>query len=328
MALAEALSDAALKFAMNAEGDTWPTPVAGRIRSSDAGSRPVAPSGASSGLPASRMIRSPCGCVISMQLPPICWVPRWTVRVRVKDSPVAGAAVARRLGPTTPALRRLGPVEDARQAIPRTAPPKRPRTADERSYLQPQGSLADQLLRSPAAATRWRLDTSPGPGCPPPRPGGTSGGKSREVTFALRSARRWPVALRLAQRRRTRKTQGESKQDGPLADAKALQSRSLALVSLPRNVMRGGFYRSEALILSVSARERATLQILAVRLEPTPHHFGGRLIAARFAVFGLQLGLMADTRRDLGSRHRRSLERRREAWPARPIRWGQSGDMR
>jgi hypothetical protein len=64
--------------------------------------------------------------------------------------PVAGAAVARRLGPTTPALRRLGPVEDARQAIPGTAPPKRPRTADERSYLQPQGSLADQLLRSPA----------------------------------------------------------------------------------------------------------------------------------------------------------------------------------
>jgi Reverse transcriptase (RNA-dependent DNA polymerase) len=64
--------------------------------------------------------------------------------------PVAGAAVARRLGPTTPALRRLGPVEDARQAIPGTAPPKRPRTADERSHLQPQGSLADQLLRSPA----------------------------------------------------------------------------------------------------------------------------------------------------------------------------------
>jgi RNA-directed DNA polymerase len=37
--------------------------------------------------------------------------------------PVAGAAVARRLGPTTPALRRLGPVEDAWQALPRTAPP-------------------------------------------------------------------------------------------------------------------------------------------------------------------------------------------------------------
>ena len=46
--------------------------VAGRVRSSDAGTRPVAPSGASSGRPASRMRRSPSGCAISMQLPPIC----------------------------------------------------------------------------------------------------------------------------------------------------------------------------------------------------------------------------------------------------------------
>src|SRR5208282_857973 len=55
-----------------------------------------------------------------------------------------------RHGPIRAPKSRLGPVEDARQAIPGTAPPKRPRTADERSHLQPQGSLADQLLRSPA----------------------------------------------------------------------------------------------------------------------------------------------------------------------------------
>jgi hypothetical protein len=38
------------------------------------------------------------------------------------------------------------------------------------------------------------------------------------------------------------------------ARLEALQSRSLALVSLPRNVMRGGFHRSEALILSLLSK--------------------------------------------------------------------------
>ena len=75
--------------------------------------------------------------------------------------PVAGAAVARRLGPTTPALRRLGPVEDARQAIPGTAPPKRPRTADERSCLQPKGpwriSFCEALHRAFTKARFRRL---------------------------------------------------------------------------------------------------------------------------------------------------------------------------
>lgn len=44
--------------------------------SRDAGSKPVAPSSASSGRPASRTRRSPSGCSISMQTPPISRVPR------------------------------------------------------------------------------------------------------------------------------------------------------------------------------------------------------------------------------------------------------------
>jgi hypothetical protein len=41
----------------------------------------------------------------------------------------------------------------------------------------------------------------------------------------------------------------------PSALLEALQSGSLALDSPPRNVMRGGFRRSEALILSVFSKE-------------------------------------------------------------------------
>jgi hypothetical protein len=51
----------------------------------------------------------------------------------------------------------------------------------------------------------------------------------------------------------------------------ALQSRSLAIVSLRRNVMRGGFHRSEALILSVlgeGARDEAHEGWLRVQESP------------------------------------------------------------
>ena len=60
--------------------------------------------------------------------------------------PVAGAAGARRPGPTTPELPRLGSVENARQVIPGTAPPKRPlqnytENIDWRGFIESNGSF-------------------------------------------------------------------------------------------------------------------------------------------------------------------------------------------
>src|SRR4051794_5760533 len=47
-------------------------------------------------------------------------------------------------------MRRLGPVEDARQAISGTSPSQGLRTAGQCGYLQPEGTLAAELLGSSA----------------------------------------------------------------------------------------------------------------------------------------------------------------------------------
>src|SRR4051812_20483965 len=56
--------------------------------------------------------------------------------------PVARVGLARRLDQTAAAMRRLGPVEDARQAIPGTSPPQGLRTAGQCGYLQPEGNTS------------------------------------------------------------------------------------------------------------------------------------------------------------------------------------------
>ena len=51
-------------------------------------------------------------------------------------------AVAGRLDPTAPALRRLSPVDDARSALSRTPSAQGPRKVGQCGQLQPQGALA------------------------------------------------------------------------------------------------------------------------------------------------------------------------------------------
>src|SRR3954464_1384564 len=64
--------------------------------------------------------------------------------------PVARVGFTRRLDQTATAMRRLGPVEDARQAIPGTSPPQGLRTAGQCGYLQPEGTLAAERRGSSA----------------------------------------------------------------------------------------------------------------------------------------------------------------------------------
>src|SRR4029077_9798389 len=65
--------------------------------------------------------------------------------------PVARTAIAGRLDPTAPALRRLGPVEDARSALSRAPTAQSPRTVGQCGYLQPKGTVAVELLGSSAS---------------------------------------------------------------------------------------------------------------------------------------------------------------------------------
>src|ERR1700746_3911206 len=62
--------------------------------------------------------------------------------------PVAGVALTGRLDPPAAALRRLGPMEDARSALPRTPSPQCPRTLGQCGRLQPKRTLAAELLGS------------------------------------------------------------------------------------------------------------------------------------------------------------------------------------
>src|SRR5438270_13678412 len=76
--------------------------------------------------------------------------------------PVARVAIAGWLDPTAPALRRLGPVEDARPALSRAPSAQGLRTVGQCGYLQPQGTLAAELLGS--AASRLHQSSLPSSG--------------------------------------------------------------------------------------------------------------------------------------------------------------------
>src|SRR3954471_1930006 len=113
--------------------------------------------------------------------------------------PVARVGLARRLDQTAAAMRRLGPVEDARQAIPGTSPSQGLRTAGQCGHLQPEGTLAAELLGS--SATRLH-QSSLRPSGPPLHgkvggrlirrtavvrtrmPGGVGGAASREAPLS------------------------------------------------------------------------------------------------------------------------------------------------
>src|ERR1700719_158480 len=76
--------------------------------------------------------------------------------------PVARVAIAGRLDPTAPALRRLGPVEDARSALSRAPAAQGPRKVGQCGYLQPKGTVAAELLGS--AASRLHQSALPSSG--------------------------------------------------------------------------------------------------------------------------------------------------------------------
>src|SRR5258707_15769446 len=60
--------------------------------------------------------------------------------------PVARVAIAGWLDPPAPALRRLGPVEDARSVLSRAPAVQGPRKVGQCGYLQPKGTVAAVLL--------------------------------------------------------------------------------------------------------------------------------------------------------------------------------------
>src|SRR5258708_31088084 len=76
--------------------------------------------------------------------------------------PVARVAIAGWLDPTAPALRRLGPVEDARPALSRAPSAQSPRKVGQCGYLQPKGTVAVELLGS--AASRLHQSSLPSSG--------------------------------------------------------------------------------------------------------------------------------------------------------------------
>src|SRR6266566_4313483 len=76
--------------------------------------------------------------------------------------PVARVAIAGWLDPTAPALRRLGPVEDARSALSRAPAAQGLRTVGQCGYLQPKGTVAAELLGS--AASRLHQSALPSSG--------------------------------------------------------------------------------------------------------------------------------------------------------------------
>ena len=75
--------------------------------------------------------------------------------------PVARVAIAGWLDPTAPALRRLGPVEDARSALSRAPAAQGPRKVGQCGYLQPKGpwrlSFSEALHRAFTKARFRRL---------------------------------------------------------------------------------------------------------------------------------------------------------------------------
>src|SRR6267378_6566561 len=76
--------------------------------------------------------------------------------------PVARVAIAGWLDPPAPALRRLGPVEDARSALSRAPAAQGPRKVGQCGYLQPKGTVAAELLGS--AASRLHQSALPSSG--------------------------------------------------------------------------------------------------------------------------------------------------------------------
>src|SRR6516164_9167316 len=68
----------------------------------------------------------------------------WLLRLQ----PVARVAVAGRLDPPAPALRRLDPMEDARSALPRTSSSQCLGAVGQCGRLQPKGTLAAELFGS------------------------------------------------------------------------------------------------------------------------------------------------------------------------------------
>src|SRR6201981_4257605 len=113
--------------------------------------------------------------------------------------PVAGVALTGRLDPPAAALRRRGPMEDARSALPRTPSPQCPRTRGQCGRLQPKrtlaaellGSLAPWLQQSPFPSSRTASNGDTG-GCLIRRtavvrtrmPGGVGGGASAGVPLS------------------------------------------------------------------------------------------------------------------------------------------------
>src|ERR1700730_4796397 len=76
---------------------------------------------------------------------------------------MARVAIAGWLDPTAPALRRLGPVEDARPALLPAPSAQGLRTVGQCGYLQPQGTVAAELLGSSASRLHQSSLPSSGP---------------------------------------------------------------------------------------------------------------------------------------------------------------------
>src|SRR5713101_5368892 len=126
--------------------------------------------------------------------------------------PVARVALAGWLDPPAPALRRLGPVEDARSALSRAPAAQGPRKVGQCGYLQPKGTVAAELLGS--AASRLHQSALPSSGfdlhgkageCLIRRtavvrtrmPGGVGGVASRDVPLSrLTRSDRWAPRCR------------------------------------------------------------------------------------------------------------------------------------
>jgi hypothetical protein len=76
----------------------------------------------------------------------------------LRFEPVARVAIAGRLDPPGPALRRPGPVEDARSALPRTPSSQCLRAVGQRGRLQPKGTAATELLGNFSWRNWWMLN--------------------------------------------------------------------------------------------------------------------------------------------------------------------------
>src|SRR5207302_7681914 len=76
--------------------------------------------------------------------------------------PVARVAIPRQLDSAAPTLRRLGPVEDARQAIPGTQPTWRTWAGGQRGRLQPKRPVAVELHARSAPCLHQRALQKPG----------------------------------------------------------------------------------------------------------------------------------------------------------------------